>query len=304
MHERLVLATWEQQWPRFRSRFCFCTGAIRSREYQGTTLDLQVIPGSALRETRRRFPSSEIIERAETDSATDVEDWVSASARDLCSDGTRELRSFLWQLASDYDDGRAGFRSFVDAFDIIRAPDSVERKVSTLVNIIGERFQSSVEAQRLKTGLFGSYSQRTELRDVSDLTIVRRYSHGITSTAFDADTLFLRSRARELWHEDRQLVADNLFTTFTHPSTHLQAAVVGGVFESLDASEISNLVDRFADFLLPVVASDPRLVRMPELWKCRPETQKRLVSALGEIGSWEVEDAGRNSEGPVERGSK
>ena len=62
------------------------------------------------------------------------------------------------------------------------------------------------------------------------------------------------------------------------------------MFESLDANDIPDLLDRFADFLLPVVASDRRLVKMTELWKCHTETQKRLVGALGDIDSWEVEE--------------
>ena len=213
-----------------------------------------------------------------------------ASARDLCSDGAGELRRFLWQLASDYDDGRAGFRSFVDAFDIIRASDSVERKVSALVSIVGERFQSPTEAQRLKTGLFGSYSQRTELRDVSDMTIVRTLVTASHPAAFDADRLTLRSRAAELWHEDRHLAADSLFKMFQDPSNHLQAAVAAGVFDSLDANEIPDLLDRCADFLIPVVASDRRLVKMPELWKCRPECKNAWLVPSEELvaGRWEI----------------
>ena len=289
-YEQLILAIWGQQWPHFRSRFSFCTGAIHSREYQGAALDLQVIPVSASRETRRRLPNSQVIERGQAESTNDVEKWVWASARDLCSDESGELRRFLWQLASDYQNGRAGFRSFVDAFDIVRTDDAAERKVPRLVSLVGERFQSSSEAQCLKIGLFGSTVHRKELRDVADITVVRALVTASHPTAFDADALALRDRSWELWREDRQLAADSLFKSFRAPSNHLQAAVASGVLERLDGKEICDVLDRFSDSLLPTVAHDQQLIRMPKVWKCRPETQRRLIGALTEISDWEAKE--------------
>jgi hypothetical protein len=197
-------------------------------------------------------------------------------------DDRGELRTFLWQLASDYQEGRVGFRSFVDAFNIVRADDAPERKVPRLVSLVGERFQSPAEAQRLKVGLFGSASQRKELRNVADITVVCALVTASHPAAFDADALALRDRAAELWHDDRQVAADTLFRSFGTRSNHLQAAVASGILERLGGREVCDVLERFAS-LLPTVAHDRRLIGMPEVWTCQPETQRRLVDALMEV---------------------
>src|SRR5258707_1067785 len=42
--ERSVLAIWEQQWPRLKRSFRFCTLAYADRSFQGASFDLQVLP--------------------------------------------------------------------------------------------------------------------------------------------------------------------------------------------------------------------------------------------------------------------
>lgn len=107
-YEPLILAVWEQQWPRLRRIFSFSGASTRLRSYHRNIIDLQVMPAARLRSGRDLFvvaqPSSQ---------ASDA--WVDLARRDLGCTATK-FQAFLRVYGADLPAERCYFARLSRAF--------------------------------------------------------------------------------------------------------------------------------------------------------------------------------------------
>lgn len=108
--EALMLRIWDQQWPRLRRSFRFCTFTTKDRSSNGGAFDLQVLPGidSA---SRVRLPS--------THEASSVDDackpgWLATLMDDARQPDLNGLRYTLKRLGAEILGGREAMPTFCE----------------------------------------------------------------------------------------------------------------------------------------------------------------------------------------------
>ena len=132
--DELVLAVWDQQWPRLKRAFRFCTLSFADRSAVGNVFDLQFLPGTG-RVSRAQFRTALDADRTEVE----FSDWLEDAVSDLRDGPAGELRRFLMTAGSDVS-GREAFVPLASLHALSRhfasAPDSVERAISLLEETI------------------------------------------------------------------------------------------------------------------------------------------------------------------------
>ena len=128
--DELILAVWDQQWPRLKRAFCFCTLSFADRSTASNVFDLQFVPGSG-RVPRAQFRTALDADRLEVE----FSDWLDDAVSDLREGAPGDLRRFLRAAGSDVS-GRGAFvpLASVHALSLRFAtiPDSVERAIALL----------------------------------------------------------------------------------------------------------------------------------------------------------------------------
>lgn len=148
-YEPLALAIFEQQWPRLRRGFKFCTGALSLRD---TEFDLSVSPPEvthAVSDTGLVIPEKALLAPERED------DWLVIASTDLSQrQGKTEFREFLWRFGPDNADGRAAFRPLTEVFSVLVSEGDGFRG-EKLLSATNYFYPTATSAARLKTELFG-----------------------------------------------------------------------------------------------------------------------------------------------------
>ena len=140
-----MLSLWEQQWPRLRRTFRFCTLAFGDRSVDGAPFDLQFVPGRE-RSIRSRFTG--VIDSDRLPSASS--NWMEAVLDDLFGGESGNLRQFLREMGGDLAGGREAFVPLCRLHSLIsefgQRAESVEDAISLLNESFGTQQGSSVKA--------------------------------------------------------------------------------------------------------------------------------------------------------------
>jgi len=132
--DELVLAVWDQQWPRLKRTFRFCTLAFADRSAIGNVFDLQFLPGNG-NVSRAQFRTALDADRSEIESS----DWLDDAVSDLRDGPVGDLRHFLRTAGSDVS-GREAFVPLASLHALSRhfdsVPDSVDRAILLLEETI------------------------------------------------------------------------------------------------------------------------------------------------------------------------
>lgn len=134
--DELVLAIWDQQWPRLKRSFRFCTLSFADRSSTVGGFDLQFLPGTG-RVPRAQFRAAVDADRQDL-AATD---WLDDAVSDLREGPGGSLRRFLRTAGSDAS-GRESFAPLATLHALsthfATEPDSVERAISLLDQTLPE----------------------------------------------------------------------------------------------------------------------------------------------------------------------
>ena len=209
VYEAMVLRIYDQQWPRLRRSFRFCTGALSWRESE---FDLSVCPPE---ETHSIGGSGLVVEEGPERS---FDDWVEVAMRDLAGSAVSDYRRFLWQFGSDYANGRAAFRPLTEVYQILNAPSDSEAIGEKVLSAIAHFFPEARDSRRLKGELFGR--EGGYLSNLGgDAAVTKILVTHPAATALDADIAAIRRRSIDLAESD------------IHAATNLAllAAQLGGV---------------------------------------------------------------------------
>jgi hypothetical protein len=132
--DELVLAMWDQQWPRLKRAFRFCTLSFADRSGGGNVFDLQFLPSSG-RVPRAQFRTALDADRSEVE----FSDWLDNAVADLHDGPSGDLRRFLRAAGSDVS-GREAFVPLASLHALSKhfatTPDSIERAISLLEETI------------------------------------------------------------------------------------------------------------------------------------------------------------------------
>jgi hypothetical protein len=143
--EPLTLAIFEQQWPRLRRNFRFCTGALSLRDSE---FDLSVSPPEA---THSLSDAGIVISEKLLRALPNEEEWLEVAHRDLVQrQAGTQYRQFLWRFGPDHIEGRSAFRPLTEIYDLVSSQDG-KPKAEALLSALAHFYPSNTSAIRLKT---------------------------------------------------------------------------------------------------------------------------------------------------------
>lgn len=195
IHEALVLAIFDQQWPRLRRHFRFCTGTLSLREAE---FDLSVSPP----EVTHSLGDSGLVVNDRGSSEGEPEEWLELANRDLYGSVSQSAyRQFLWRFGPDYVNGRAAFRPLTELFLLIEQ-NGTDHLGEKALSAIAYFYPKENEARRLKSELFGRDGYYTS--KMGEEAITRLLLTHPSASALDRDTASIKERTIELIRKDEE----------------------------------------------------------------------------------------------------
>ena len=291
-HIDVVLRLWDQQWPKLRRNFKFCTLTTKDRSIDELQFDLQLTPSRGSNVRLRFATPGDDIEAVDASNAA----WVEALIDDLDEPRTRPLKQFLRQAGTEMLGGREAMRSMATLHALLNSentklePDAVSI-ATVLVREDPQLTQSrtakaAVVLAALSVGLFVRLSE-----EVLDFVLVHfellRESEGQENASL---------LSRVVWRTDPRA-----FIVATYEgSKEVQAALRDGVV-SLDKEAVFEVLPKFADLaepllhLLPSLADDKRFWALTQSWPSSvaalgvdvksPAALHAMVTGLHDLGA-------------------
>lgn len=118
--DHLTLRIWDQQWPRLRRSFRFCTFTTKDRSMPGASFDLQILPGHEM-SSRARLPNTQEVSPR---SVGWQPDWLMTLMDDARQPNCDGLRDTLKRLGADILGGREAMPVFCTFHRLTSGPVS------------------------------------------------------------------------------------------------------------------------------------------------------------------------------------
>lgn len=132
--DALTLRIWDQQWPRLRRSFRFCTFTTKDRSTPSASFDLQILPGNDV-SSRARLPNTH---EASSMSSAYQPDWLLTLLEDARRPDHRGLRGTLKRLGAEILGGREAMPIFCAFYRLTSGPVSPTR-LHEAIEMVGER---------------------------------------------------------------------------------------------------------------------------------------------------------------------
>lgn len=277
-HQDLVLTIWNQQYPKLRRSFSFCTASLANRKILGRAFDLQIIPATSLRDVQRDVPNGVFIEPEKVTLPLDLPPWIHTAAEDLVHCTNSDLRQFLLLFGADAAEGREPFAQILDLYTKVHAIESGAPRLFEIIEQISMYYPGAQQGARLKQVLLGgnSASSRVALT-FSESDLLKELAVTDRSSAFDADSLRLRERASELVHKQpgqfRQLILDLL----NYDLNPLGEQIIAGMAEAVTPTIALDVGRQKAGLLFVLTKYNPALLTAPEIWQEPKDRQRELL---------------------------
>lgn len=267
--EATLLAVLDQQWPRLRRSFRFCSGALSLKE---TNFDIVVSPT----EVAYSLGENAFVAMQATD---EPEAWIKVALDDLClGEPTSEFRQFLWAFGPDFRDGRAAFRHLAEIFFLLKEEGgaALARK---LLSLVAGEFPSAKDGKRIKAAIFGGDGQFLSKIGGEEVALGLLISDD-RGSAIDPKIADIEARAREL----AQLFPDDANRLAIEASglgTANAQSYLEGFIGSLDWE--NNGSKGLSGALIPhILGRSPGLLANPALWQrlVTPNTISQVTTHL------------------------
>lgn len=277
--EDTVLAMWEQQWPRLRRNFTFCTGALSPRSFGDRMFDLQVVPNSSLRSFSRAIDDPGVVTADKT--ARNTAPWLDMVVADLKCGVRGHLRRFLWRYSGDMAPHRSTVAPLVHLYRDIAQVSEGSIAFSTVVEHLAASFPDARVGRHLKAAICGdTRPSEIKLAAVPEeemllaLATTRRYA------AFDVRDLNLQGRARAWGRLNNGRIGEVVTTLLRSPMTPLAEGVLEGIVGGLTTGDALALVHEQPPLLPVLAAAIPALGESPDVWQSSIDQQRTLLDAL------------------------
>lgn len=251
--EALTLRIWDQQWPRLRRSFRFCTLTTMDRSTSGATFDLQVAPGNE---------SSSRVRLSGLQEATPVadlcyEDWLRTLIQDVRHPNLDGLRDTLKTLGADILGGREAMPSLCDFHRLTSrsaSPSALDEAIR-MVEVPGQLSSSDMARAQVAEHLLSRVEDARE----PALAFLWNNWHYI-----DPDKLRRRlpDVAGSIWRASPRRLLEQL----GHPSK----AAGDWAAQVIKALPAESLVEHWPDGEAPfreLLTVRPDLLDMPSFWR-------------------------------------
>lgn len=251
--EALTLQIWNQQWPRLRRSFRFCTLTTKDRSTPGAPFDLQVLPSN---EWLGRMRHAGVLEAVPSPDACQP-DWLMTLLDDARQPNLGGLRDTLRKLGADILGGREAMSTlclFHRATSGSTSPENLHQAIAMLD----------------KQGLLARSDAARALLVEHILDVVENADDLSVTFLWDnwqfIDTKRLRKSGSQLAARLWRGFPERLLAALRGDAVE-KANWAAGVINSLDAKE---LLEGWPDADVPlslVLANHLELLDMPDFWK-------------------------------------
>jgi len=283
-YEKLILAIWNQQWPRLRRSFCFCTGSLSNRKFNQRPFDLQIIPFNLIDHIRREIPFGVFLSFDRKKYPSHLPLWVSNASIDLFTEDKNPLRDFLWDFGEEIPKGRAGFASLFEISSSIEKFKLGEISLNKLIEIVAKLFPRPEDIPLLKGRLFGSYTSNVKqlLHRINESDLIKELTTTKYYTAFDTNALDIRLRAKALLKSE-PLIAQNLILELVNTNLNpLGEEFLAGISEVLEVEDAIKFSKKSPNLLYVFIYRNPRLATSPMLWHLSQNQQRKMFDAIAD----------------------
>lgn len=247
----LVLRLWDQQWPRLRRSFKFCTLTTRDRSQESIQFDLQLTP---LGETNARLRFASTIDGYEATTISDAS-WLKDLVRDAEQPHKTSLRQILRRLGVDILGGRDAMRPICELHTVIDTPRQIDiSKAIALVLSV-----SPLSNSELAKALVVRCALNTnEFLTAQALTFVLDNLSILSNEELLAYAPVL---ANGMWQHNPRTFIDLSY----HGNAQLQAALRTGA-KSIDEELVIQALPQVTDLVKPLLEIRPELVAESQFW--------------------------------------
>lgn len=260
-----VLRLWDQQWPRLKRSFRFCTLTSRDRSQEGMRFDLQLTPDSES-SSHLRFAST-----ADDFEATSISTgpWLDDLLHDAQFPHVSTLRPFLRKLGADMLGGREAMRPFcslhaaLESIDTDGVSDAVKLVEASPIFSASELVRSSV-VQAAMTNLSSV--------DAHVLDFVIDNFPLLPEAAVTENQALL---AKMLWRRDPR----RLLELSSDARAKVRDAIRAGV-KAIPADEVMDKLPQVDDLALPLLNLLPATAEAPHFWE-RTQLLPTLAARAG-----------------------
>lgn len=264
--DALVLAIWDQQWPRLRRAFRFCTLSFADRSSANATFDLQFLP-SAGRVRPTQFKSAVDADRREFVAA----EWLEDAVADLKEGAGGGLRRFLRLAGSDLG-GRESFEPLAAlhalSLHFDSDPTAVERAISLL-----ERTISTDRGHAARSSIVQAAAAAAERLGPEGLQFVVR-NFGLIHPA-ESDAAAERI-GQALWRIEPKVV-------FDIRSDPARSAIAERAIASMPPASLLEGVASTPTHLFELLGSRPELAAEPAFWSLEGATRPDMLRLIGNL---------------------
>ncbi len=277
----LVLEIWNQQHPKLRRSFLFCTGALSNRKLAGRNFDLQVIPTAAARHIRREISNGVFIEPNGAMTSTKAPPWISTAVSDIISPTEDTLRSFLLLFGADAPSGREAVPHLLDLYTRIYQTDTDKSSLGELIHLICTYYPEPQQGARLKQSLLGGASSgKPPLPKYPESELLQGLATTDQYDALDAGALRVRERAKHLITRvpsEAKALINKLLDYKLNP---LGEEMILGMSEAITVNDALDLAAQKYDLLFVFAKYNPALFAAPQVWQEQYDRQRELYDLV------------------------
>lgn len=273
--DMLCLLLWQQQWPRIKRNFTFCSGAIESRELNRRALDLQVVPFRLARlstesmviDTTYQFLDAKMV----------FPKWVDFLYNDLFSPSL--LRNFLTNFGADVPAELGMFQLLTESYIFL-----FEEKHSLfgVMDFLAKKFPSRKDASYLKINILEPAINGTRyfLPKYTEIEILFVLSTTKSAESFDYDKLGLNARILKLFYFDQQSTLDLLSRIIADEPNEYGEVALKSVADILGDDGIKDFNWSFTSLVSVLLSLNPKIAYRSEFWQQNVHYQGEIIHFL------------------------
>lgn len=197
--ERWVLAIWEQQWPRLRRSFRFCTLAYTDRSFQGASFDLQVLPPEERSQRTWAKVAGYLVDARANGPRHGMSGWLEVALDDFEPEGPKALREFLRQAAVDISSTRRAFVPLCEVYHLLSDPDANSEAFRRVIEVIESQLEVD-EGKIVRRSVIERIIERADTMESPLLAFVFRNLNLIESSLSERRATSL---GQALWAHER-----------------------------------------------------------------------------------------------------
>lgn len=246
--ETVLLAVYEQQWPRLRRAFA---GRTRGRS-SGTGIDLELL------ESRPRGAETDVSRSLDRD-----EGWMRRAVADLIRPDPH-YRSFLYLAGAESAMGRKDFAALTRIYDVaVTVPD----RPRSALDLVVQSYPSAASHRLLKRALLGPATPGVAPPPWPNAEAARIALAFSAGPAVDFADLKIGERLVELHRRSGSAAGPLADLDLEALGTENAGALVSAVTANADRETALGVATTQPDLGLLIVTQNPELLSEPQLWE-------------------------------------